>query len=78
MLLPGQQPAPRLHLTQAADHTGARTVVTQAMTYELKYGLAGKALDVAVMRRQWDRGIKGFLHGLQRHVQARIAAPAPE
>jgi hypothetical protein len=48
------------------------------MTYELKYGLAGKALDVAVMRRQWDRGIKGFLHGLQQHVQAQHAAPTPE
>ncbi len=65
-------------LTQAADHAGARTVVTQVMTYELKYGLAGKALDVAVMRRQWDRGIKGFLHGLQQHVQAQHAAPTPE
>ncbi len=65
-------------LTQAADHTGARTLVTQVMRYELKYGPAGKALDVAVMRRQWDRGIKGFLHGLQRHVQAQHAAPTPE
>ncbi len=65
-------------LTQAADHTGARTLVTQVMTYELKYGPAGKALDVAVMRRQWDRGIKGFLHGLQQHVQAQHAAPTPE
>ena len=65
-------------LTQAADHTGARTLVTQVMRYELKYGPAGKALDVAVMRRQWDRGIKGFLHGLQQHVQAQHAAPTPE
>ena len=61
-------------LTQAAD----RTIVTQVMTYELKYGLAGKALDATVMRRQWDRGIKGFLHGLQQHVQAQHAAPTPE
>jgi ligand-binding SRPBCC domain-containing protein len=61
-------------LTQAAD----RTIVTQVMTYELKYGLAGKALDATVMRRQWDRGIKGFLHGLQQHVQAQHAAPIPE
>jgi hypothetical protein len=65
-------------LTQAADHTGARTLVTQVMTYGLKYGPAGKALDVAVMRRQWDRGIKGFLHGLQQHVQAQHAAPTPQ
>jgi len=65
-------------LTQAADHSGAPTVVTQVMTYQLKYGLAGKVLDAAVMRRQWDRGIKGFLHGLQQHVQAQHAASAPE
>jgi uncharacterized protein YndB with AHSA1/START domain len=65
-------------LTQAPDHTGARTVVTQTMTYQLKYGLAGKALDAAMMRRQWDRGIKAFLHGLQQHVQAQHAAPTPE
>jgi hypothetical protein len=65
-------------LTQATDHTGARTVVTQVMTYQPKYGPAGKALDVAVMRRQWDRGIKAFLRGLQRHVQTQHAAPTPE
>jgi len=65
-------------LTQAADHADARTVVTQVMTYELKYGVAGKALDVAVLRRQWDRGIKGFLHGLQQHVEAQHTAPRPD
>lgn len=65
-------------LTQADDHTGAHTVVTQVMTYQLKYGLAGKALDAAIMRRQWDRGIKGFLRGLQQHVQTQPAAPTPE
>jgi len=48
------------------------------MTYELKYGVAGMALDVAVLRRQWDRGIKGFLHGLQQHVEAHHTAPRPD
>jgi hypothetical protein len=65
-------------LTQAAGHAGARTLVTQVMTYELKYGPAGKAQDAAVMRRQRDRGIKGFPHGLQQHVQAQHAAPTPQ
>ena len=32
-------------------------------------GPAGRALDVVVMRRQWNRGTKGFLHGLQQYVQ---------
>jgi hypothetical protein len=58
----------------AADRTAeqqiAGTVVTQVMTYTLKYGAAGKVLDAVVMRRQWDRGITGFLHGLLQYVQA--------
>jgi uncharacterized protein YndB with AHSA1/START domain len=54
---------------RASEQETAGTVVTQVMTYTLKYGPAGQALDAVVMRRRWDRGIKGFLHGLQQHVQ---------
>jgi hypothetical protein len=39
------------------------------MTYELKYGGVGRALDALVMHRQWDRGIEGFLAGLKQHVE---------
>jgi uncharacterized protein YndB with AHSA1/START domain len=63
---------------QTADQSRAGTVVTQVMTYTLKYGLAGQALDAVVMRRQWDRGIKGFLHGLQQYVQTQHATTTPE
>jgi ligand-binding SRPBCC domain-containing protein len=45
------------------------TVVTQVMTYELKYGPAGRLLDAVMMRRQWDQGIKGFLAGLKQTVE---------
>jgi uncharacterized protein YndB with AHSA1/START domain len=53
------------------------TTVTQVMTYRLKYGTAGRLLDAAVMRRQWDRGIKAFLAGLRHHVEAVHHVPAP-
>jgi Polyketide cyclase / dehydrase and lipid transport len=61
------------------DATGSghpATVVTQTMTYRLKYGVAGRLLDILVVRRQWDRGIKAFLDGLQRQVLSGASAPA--
>jgi carbon monoxide dehydrogenase subunit G len=45
------------------------TRLEQVMTYQLKYGGLGRALDTLVLRRQWDRGIKGFLAGLQQHIE---------
>lgn len=45
------------------------THVQQVMTYRLKYGGVGRTLDALVMRRQWDRGTKGFLAGLKQHVE---------
>jgi ligand-binding SRPBCC domain-containing protein len=45
------------------------TVVTQVMTYELTYGPVGRLLDAVMMRRQWDRGVKGFLAGLKQTVE---------
>jgi uncharacterized protein YndB with AHSA1/START domain len=55
---------------RTAEQQAPCTLVTQVMTYTLKYGPVGQVLDAVVMRRQWDRGIKGFLHGLQQYVQA--------
>jgi ligand-binding SRPBCC domain-containing protein len=71
-------PVSRLRHDYTVTQVAVETVVTQVMTYELKYGVAGKALDIAVLRRQWDRGIKGFLHGLQQHVEAQHTAPRPD
>lgn len=52
-------------LTEEAGATG----VEQVMTYQMKYGGVGRALDALMMRRQWDRGIKGFLAGLKQHIE---------
>ena len=69
-----QNPGP--NEVRTPDQEAAHTVVTQVMTYTLKYGPAGQILDAVVMRRQWDRGIKGFMHGLQRYVQTQHDATA--
>lgn len=52
----------------------SRTRLTQVMTYQLKYGPVGRALDVLAMRRKWDAGIKAFLAGLKDHVETQHAA----
>ena len=46
------------------------TRVSQTMTYELKYGAMGRALDAMMLRRKWNSGIKSFLEGLKGHVEA--------
>jgi ligand-binding SRPBCC domain-containing protein len=45
------------------------TLVRQRMEYELKMGLVGRLMDVVMVRRKWDAGIKGFFAGLKRYVE---------
>ena len=54
--------------TLAPDERG--TVVHQRMEYQLKFGPLGTLLDAVMVRRKWDAGIKAFLAGLKRHVEA--------
>jgi ligand-binding SRPBCC domain-containing protein len=58
----------RHRYTLVPDGSGTR--VTQRMDYRLKYGLLGRALDVLVMRRKWEAGIKEFLAGLKARVES--------
>lgn len=46
-----------------------RIRVKQVMEYQVKYGLVGKVLDVLVVKKQSDFGIKKFLQGLKSHVE---------
>jgi hypothetical protein len=59
-------------------HSRPATVVRQIMTYELKYAALGRLLDTALMRRQWDRGVKAFLAGLRAHVLSGRSSPAAD
>ena len=48
---------------------GNQTKVTQVMEYEVKYGLLGKIMDMLMIRKQSDGGIKKFFAGLKTYVE---------
>lgn len=62
----------RHHYTLTPDEGGTR--VDQEQEYELKYGPLGAILDVLVVRRKWDSGIKRFFVGLKKYVERDAAA----
>ncbi len=62
----------RHHYTLTRDGNGTR--VEQLQEYELKYGLFGVLLDVLVVRRKWDGGIKKFFAGLKSYVEGGLGA----
>jgi len=62
----------RHHYTLTTEANGTR--VQQRMDYELKFGLVGALLDIVAVRRKWDLGIKVFLDGLKKEVEASAAA----
>jgi uncharacterized protein YndB with AHSA1/START domain len=53
------------------------TTVRQRMEYELKFGLVGKLMDAAMVRKKWDDGIKGFFDGLKRYVEEESGSRLP-
>ena len=59
-------PVARLRHAYVLSEEAGGTRVRQTMGYELKYGPLGQLLDVLMVRRQWDAGIKAFFQGLKR------------
>lgn len=49
--------------------TGNQTRVIQVMEYKVKFGLLGKVLDMLMIRKQTDSGIKKFFSGLKNYVE---------
>lgn len=70
-------PVASLRHDYTLSHAAGATRVNQVMTYQLKYGQLGRALDMVAMRRKWDRGIKAFLAGLKGHVEAGHVTASP-
>jgi len=68
-------PVRRLKHTYTLIADSGGTVVRQRMEYELKFGVLGRLLDAAVVRRKWSAGIQGFFGGLKRYVEAGPASP---
>lgn len=69
-------PVTSLRHDYSLSEADGNTRLSQLMTYELKYGAAGRAMDVVMLRRKWDQGIKAFLGGLKRHVET-VQPPKP-
>lgn len=49
---------------------GEQTKVSQVMEYTVKFGLFGRLLDVLMIRKQSDTGIKRFFGGLKSYLEA--------
>ena len=62
-------PIKQLAHTYSFSEKNGTTVVKQVMTYTPKFGLLGRLLDTAVIRRNSDLGIKAFLAGLKAHAE---------
>ena len=48
---------------------GNKTKVTQIMEYDMQYGFLGKLLDMFMVRKQTDSGIKKFFGGLKTYIE---------
>ncbi len=56
------------------ERIGNQTKVVQVMEYEVKFGLLGKLLDILMIRKQTDSGIKKFFVGLKQYAETRSIA----
>jgi uncharacterized protein YndB with AHSA1/START domain len=51
------------------EQNGNGVKVKQVMEYQVKFGLLGKFLDVIMIRKQTDSGVKKFFSGLKSYVE---------
>lgn len=58
-------PVRRLKHSYTFEKNGNGVTVKQVMEYEIKYGWLGRVLNVLMIRRQSDSGIKNFFSGLK-------------
>jgi ligand-binding SRPBCC domain-containing protein len=71
-------PVRRLKHSYTLTPDGSGTLVRQRTEYELKFGPVGKLMDVVMVRKKWDAGIKGFFAGLKHYVETGQAPPGKE
>jgi ribosome-associated toxin RatA of RatAB toxin-antitoxin module len=51
------------------EQNGNGVKVKQVMEYQVKFGLFGKFLDVIMIRKQTDSGVKKFFSGLKSYIE---------
>jgi ligand-binding SRPBCC domain-containing protein len=62
-------PVKSLKYTYTVEKLGNQTRVKQAMNYKIKFGMFGKLLDTLMIRKQYNKGIKGFFAGLKTYSE---------
>ena len=62
-------PVHKLKHSYSFQKIGDQTKVKQVMEYKVKFGLLGKLLDVLMIRKQSDIGIKKFFGGLKSYAE---------
>jgi ribosome-associated toxin RatA of RatAB toxin-antitoxin module len=63
-------PIHRLKHGYSFEQNGSGVRVTQVMEYQLKFGWFGKFLDVIMIKKQTDSGVKKFFVGLKSYVES--------
>lgn len=48
---------------------GEATQVSVSPEYQLKFGPVGRLMDLVMVRRSYEKGMKALLRGLKRHVE---------
>jgi ribosome-associated toxin RatA of RatAB toxin-antitoxin module len=62
-------PVRNLKHSYSFESIGEQIKVKQVMQYNVKFGILGRLLDVLVMRKQSDAGIKKFFMGLKTYAE---------
>src|SRR5258706_1980695 len=62
-------PVQSLRHSYSFENVGNQTKVKQVMEYTVKFGLLGRLLDVLMIRKQSDNGIKKFFAGLKSYTE---------
>jgi ligand-binding SRPBCC domain-containing protein len=63
-------PVHKLKHSYGFQKIGDKTKVSQVMEYTVKFGLLGRLLDVLMIRKQSDAGIKKFFGGLKSYLES--------
>jgi ligand-binding SRPBCC domain-containing protein len=64
-------PVHSLKHTYHFEKIGNQIKVKQVMVYQIKFGFFGKILDVLMIRKQSDTGIKKFFAGLKKYIESK-------
>jgi ribosome-associated toxin RatA of RatAB toxin-antitoxin module len=63
-------PVHQLKHSYSFEKFGSQIKVKQVMQYQMKYGLLGKIMDIFMVRKQSDSGIKKFFAGLKSYTES--------